>query len=46
MILKLSATEVRNRFFELLDKFISGELQKVEIKLNGKVVAEMVPISK
>jgi len=46
MILKLSATEVRNRFFELLDKLISGELQKVEIKLNGEVVAEMVSISK
>ncbi|MFH1863798.1 MAG: hypothetical protein ABIJ85_02740 [bacterium] len=46
MILKLSATEVRNRFFELLDKLISGELQKVEIELNGEVVAEMVHISK
>lgn len=46
MVLKLSAIEVRNRFFELLDKFVSGELQKVEIELNGEVVAEMVSIAK
>lgn len=45
-IVKLSALEVKERFFELLDKLISGELQKVEIELNGEVVAEMVHISK
>lgn len=45
-IIRLSALEVKERFFELLDKLISGELRKVEIELNGKVVAEIVPITK
>jgi len=45
-IVRLSALEVKERFFELLDKLISGELQKVEIELEGKVVAEIVPILK
>lgn len=45
-IVRLSALEVKERFFELLDKLISGELQKIEVELGGKVVAEIVPISK
>lgn len=44
--IRLSALEVKERFFGLLDRFILGELQKVEIELGEKVVAEMVPINK
>ena len=45
-IVRLSAVEARGRFFELLDKLISGELQKIEVELEGKVVAEIVPYNK
>lgn len=45
-IIKLSAIEVQKRFSELLDKIFSGELQKVEIELGDKVVAEMTPIAR
>lgn len=43
---KLPAIEVQERFFELLDKISSGELQKVKIELGGMVVAMMIPIAK
>ena len=45
-IVRLSALDVKERFFELLDKLISGELHKIEIELKGGVIAEMVPINK
>lgn len=45
-IVRLSALEVKERFFELLDKLISGELQKIEVELEGRLVAEIVPITK
>lgn len=44
--IKLDANEVQKRFFELLDKIKSKELQKVEIELNGEIVAQLIPISK
>lgn len=45
-IIRLSALEVQKRLFELLDKISSGELQKIEIELDDKVVAILIPIAK
>jgi len=45
-IIKLPATEVQKHFFELLNKLVSGELLRIEIKLGGKVIAIMTPITK
>lgn len=44
--IKLPAIEVQERLFELLDKISSNELQKVEIELDGKVIALLIPIAK
>lgn len=43
--IKLDAKEVQKRFFELLDKIKNKELVKIEVELNGEVVAQIVPIS-
>ena len=41
----LPAKEVQKRFFELLDKIKNKELVRIEIELDGKVVAQIIPIS-
>ena len=41
--LRLQAVEVQKRFFELLDKIANKELTKVEIVLDGIVVALLIP---
>lgn len=43
-IIKMSAVEVQKRFFELLDKIVSRELVRVEIELNGIVVAQITSV--
>ena len=44
-IIRLEAKEVQKRFFELLDKIANKELVKIEIELDSKVVAQIIPIS-
>lgn len=43
-IVSLPAIEVQKRFFELLDKIASKELTRIEIELNGELVAQIIPI--
>lgn len=42
--IRLDAKVVQKRFFELLDKIKNKELMKIEIELEGKVVAQIVPL--
>lgn len=43
--IRLEATEVQKRFFELLDKIKNKELIKIEIELDGEVVAQLIPLT-
>lgn len=43
--IRLDAKEVQKRLFELLDKIKNKELIKIEIELEGNVVAQLVPFS-
>ncbi|MEK7168435.1 MAG: hypothetical protein AAB778_00310 [Patescibacteria group bacterium] len=43
--IRLNAKVVQKRLFELLDKIKNKELAKIEIELDGKVVAQLIPLT-
>lgn len=44
-IITLDAKEVQKRLFELLDKIKNKELIKIEVELEGEVIAQITPFS-